>query len=192
MRGVQQRGSRCTDIGRDIVRAFDAPELVYWRMGLGPRLVKELEIASGKAVVQPPLSGLVEDGETIEEGDAVLGERERVLGDAGVVETGRDEQREGKREYGRSKHGGQRAGAKEREARVCSEQVLGRKVAEVRPLAMCALEEAETRAEAPGARQYHVARNGLDAVEAREWWRELGRSWLIFRDGGACRAAGCG
>ena len=101
MRGVQQRMSRCTDIGRSIVRAFDAPELVYWRMGLGPRLVKELEIASGKAVVQPPLSGLVEDGETIEEGDAVLGERVGVLGDERVVDACVDERPERGREHGK-------------------------------------------------------------------------------------------
>ena len=46
-----------------------------------------------EAIVKPSFGRLVEDWETIEEGDAVLGERKRVLGDAGVVETSRDKQR---------------------------------------------------------------------------------------------------
>ena len=59
--------------------------------------------------MQPPLCGLVEEREAIEEGDAVLGEREGVLGDAGMVEAGGDEEREGEGDEGGSEHGGQEA-----------------------------------------------------------------------------------
>ena len=64
--------------------------------------------------MQPPLSGLVEKRETVEEGDAVLGERERVLRDAGVVETSGEDEGEREGDEGSREHGGLEGRGEER------------------------------------------------------------------------------
>lgn len=69
-----------------------------------PRLVEELGLSSAETVHEPSLGGLIEKGETIEEGDAMFWEGVRVLWDAGVVETCSDEGSEGEGD-GEGEHG---------------------------------------------------------------------------------------
>ena len=96
----QLEGKECigggTDIEWGVFCALDALEGASGRVL--PGLVEELVLAATEAVLEPSLCGVVEEGTAVEEGDAVLGERVRVLGNAGVVDAGGDEEGEGERE----------------------------------------------------------------------------------------------
>lgn len=55
-----------------------------------PWLIEEFEFASPQTFCEPALCGVVEDGETVEEGDPVLGERVKVLCEC-IVNAGLDD-----------------------------------------------------------------------------------------------------
>lgn len=66
-------------------------------MGVFPGSIEKLELAALQAFLQPSLGGVIEDGQAIEKGDAILGESEEVFGE-GMVQTCVDVYGEGERE----------------------------------------------------------------------------------------------
>ncbi len=103
--GRTQRGTGWTDSILAVIGSLYAFQWIRVPVGFAPWLIQKLELSSAETIMEPAFGGVVEHGETVEEGYAILGERVRVLGDAGVVDAGGDEGCEGEGEERGGQHG---------------------------------------------------------------------------------------